>query len=202
MKRAILPLILLLLAASAFASGEEPVRRTIVVRDGKVITDGRDVVHFELGRRAYLGVQTVDLTSELRDHLGAPKDSGVMVGAVEDNSPADKAGLKVGDIVVSVDGKDIESAAALRLALRGKKDGDTVRVEVLRGRTRQTFVATVAEREMRNILPMDLDALPRALGTPEFRARLETLAPRCNELQERIKDLEGRLKELEKKLQK
>lgn len=200
MKRAILPLILLLLAASAFA--EDPVRRTIVVRDGKVITDSSDVVHFDMPRRAYLGVQTVDLTSELRDHLGAPKDSGVMIGSVEDNSPADKAGLKVGDIVVAVDGKDIESASALRLALRGKKDGDTVRVEVLRGRARQTFVATVAERQMRNILPMDLDDLPRALGTPEFRARLETLGPRCNELQERIKDLEGRLKELEKKLQK
>ena len=200
MKRAILPLILLLLAASAFA--EDPVRRTIVVRDGKVITDSSDIVHFDMPRRAYLGVQTVDLTSELRDHLGAPKDSGVMVGSVEDGSPADKAGLKVGDIVVAVDGKDIESAAALRLALRGKKDGDTVRVEVLRGRARQTFVATVAERQMRTILPMDLDDLPRALGTPEFRARLETLGPRCNELQERIKDLEGRLKELEKKLQK
>ena len=200
MKRAILPLILLLLAASAFA--EDPVRRTIVVRDGKVITDSSDIVHFDMPRRAYLGVQTVDLTSELRDHLGAPKDSGVMVGSVEDGSPADKAGLKVGDIVVAVDGKDIESASALRLALRGKKDGDTVRVEVLRGRARQTFVATVAERQMRTILPMDLDDLPRALGTPEFRARLETLGPRCNELQERIKDLEGRLKELEKKLQK
>jgi predicted metalloprotease with PDZ domain len=200
MKRAILPLILLLLAASAFA--EDPVRRTIVVRDGKVITDSSDVVRFELGRRAYLGVQTVDLTSELRDHLGAPKDSGVMVGSVEDGSPADKAGLKVGDIVVAVDGKDVESAAALRLALRGKKDGDTVRVEVLRGRARQTLVATVAEREMRNILPMDLDELPRVLGTPEFRARLGTMGPRCNELQDRIKDLEGRLKELEKKLQK
>lgn len=200
MKRAILPLILLLLAASAFA--EDPVRRTIVVRDGKVITDSSDIVHFDMPRRAYLGVQTVDLTSELRDHLGAPKDSGVMVGSVEDGSPADKAGLKVGDIVVAVDGKDVESAAGLRLALRGKKDGDTVRVEVLRGRARQTFVATVAERQMRTILPMDLDDLPRALGTPEFRARLETLGPRCNELQERIKDLEGRLKELEKKLQK
>lgn len=200
MKRAILPLILLLLAVSAFA--EDPVRRTIVVRDGKVITDSSDIVHFDMPRRAYLGVQTVDLTSELRDHLGAPKDSGVMVGSVEDGSPADKAGLKVGDIVVAVDGKDVESASALRLALRGKKDGDTVRVEVLRGRARQTFVATVAERQMRNILPMDLDDLPRALGTPEFRARLETMGPRCNELQERIKDLEGRLKELEKKLQK
>lgn len=200
MKRAILPLILLLLAVSAFA--EDPVRRTIVVRDGKVITDSSDIVHFDMPRRAYLGVQTVDLTAELRDHLGAPKDSGVMVGSVEDGSPADKAGLKVGDIVVAVDGKDIESASALRLALRGKKDGDTVRVEVLRGRARQTFVATVAERQMRTILPMDLDDLPRALGTPEFRARLETLGPRCNELQERIKDLEGRLKELEKKLQK
>jgi membrane-associated protease RseP (regulator of RpoE activity) len=202
MKRAILPLILVLLAASAFAEDPDPVRRTIVVRDGKVITDSSDVVHFELGRRAYLGVQTVDLTSELRDHLGAPKESGVMIGSVEDGSPADKAGLKVGDIVLSVDGKDIDSAAALRTALRGKKDGESVRLDVLRGRSRQTIVAAVAVREMRNILPMDLDDLPRALGTPEFRARLEALGPRCNELQDRIKELEGRLKELEKKLQK
>ena len=44
----------------------------------------------------YLGVELVDLTPELREHFGAPRDVGVMVGRVEPGSPAARAGLEVG----------------------------------------------------------------------------------------------------------
>ncbi len=197
----------LLASTAAFAEG--PVRRTIVVRDGKVVSssDGDMLEAFRLdselfgGKRAHLGVSLVDLSSELRDHFGAPKDAGLLVGSVENNSPADKAGIKTGDIIVSLDGKDVESASELRRSLREKKDGDTVRIEVLRGRGRQTFVATVVEREgPRMIIPRELEGLRRFEG-PEWKARIESLGD-CATLQSRIKELETRLKDLEKKLQK
>src|SRR5262249_2628786 len=130
------------------------------------------------------------------------KDSGLLVSSVEDGSPADKAGIKVGDIIVGIDGKDVESSGDLRRGLRDKKEGDSVRVEVLRGRARQTLVTSVVEREPRRLFVPDvIEGLGRDFGGPEWKARIETLGD-CATLQSRIKELESRLKDLEKKLQK
>lgn len=205
MKRIITIAVVLLAATAAFAQ-RPPVRRTntVVVRDGKVISgndlEGRAVIESLFAARAYIGVSLANLSPELREHFGAPKDAGVMVESVQDDSPADKAGLRVGDIVLSVEGKDVKSAVDLRLALRDKKEGDSVRIDLLRGRSRQTVVATVKERESPRLL--QLEDLPTVVGSPEFRARIERLGGDCGELQTRIKELESRLKELEKKLQK
>ncbi|HEY0372966.1 MAG TPA: PDZ domain-containing protein [Thermoanaerobaculia bacterium] len=205
MKKIILTAIALLITTTAFAQTPPPQRhtRTLVVRDGKVITDESDGIPFDFllgGPRAFLGVSLMNLSPELREHFGAPEDAGVMVESVQDGSPADKAGVKVGDIVLSVDGKEVKSSGDLRTGLKDKKDGDSVRLEVLRGRTRQTIVTTVKEREAPRV--MKLDELPGLMGSPEWRARFERFGGDCGDLQTRIKELETRLKDLEKKLQK
>jgi membrane-associated protease RseP (regulator of RpoE activity) len=207
-------LALLLVTTAAFADG--PTRRTIIVKDGKVITDSADGPDFDIlqrldgellspGKRAHLGVRLTDLSSELRDHFGAPKDSGVLVASVEEDSPAEKAGVKVGDIIVGVDGKDVASSTDLRRALKDKKEGDSVRLEVLRGRSRQSLVASVVERDggVRIFAPGEIAGLEglRQFNSPEWKARIETLGD-CGSLQSRIKELESRLKDLERKLQK
>jgi membrane-associated protease RseP (regulator of RpoE activity) len=191
--------------ASAFA--EKPIRRTVVIKDGKVITDGTQVL--ELGdvlggKRAYLGVSMVDISSELREHLGASRDAGVLVESVADGSPAEKAGVKVGDIIVAVDGKDVKSSSDLRAALRDKKEGDSVRIEVQRGRSRTALVASLIEKEgPRFLVPGDFEDLSKRLGSGEWRARVESFGGGdCEDLRTRIRDLESRLKDLEKKLQK
>lgn len=201
--------LLFLCAVPLLADG--PIRRTVVIKDGKVISNTGDlpadlnVFHFDgdlFGKRAYLGVSLIDLTAELREHYGASKEAGVLVGSIEDGSPAEKAGLRVGDIVVAIDGKDVDSAGDVRRGLHEKKDGETVRVEVLRGRARQTLVASVVEREGPGVFgPGDLGGLGRTLNSPEWKARIESLGD-CGSLQGRIKELESRLKELEKRLQK
>jgi membrane-associated protease RseP (regulator of RpoE activity) len=204
MKTKLIALVLVIAATPLFAQ-TAPQRRTVVIRDGKVISGDPSAVEFiEVlgGKRAYLGVTLVDLTSELREHYGTPKNAGVLVGSVEDNSPADKAGVRVGDILLSVDGEEIDSSGELRKALREKKDGDSVRIEALRGRSRQTFVASVIEKETPMIPGMPaIEGLRERINSPEWRARVATLGD-CGDLQTRIKDLEGRLKDLEKKLQK
>ena len=201
MKRIITTAFACILVTAALA--DQPVRRTntVIVRDGKLISgDGRFLVESLVGARAFLGVSVVPMSAELREHFGAPKETGVLVEGVQDDSPADKAGVRVGDIVLSVDGKDVKSAVDLRTALREKKDGDSVRVDLLRGRARQTVMATVKEREAPRML--EIEDLPTVIGSPEFRARLERAGGDCADLQTRIRELETRLKDLEKKLQK
>jgi len=202
MKKTLFILIALLVATTSLVAEEGKQRTTIVVRDGKLLDiDGEE---FLLGgKRAFLGVATTDLTPQLREHFGADKDAGVLVGSVEAGSPADKAGVKIGDILVSVDGKDIDSLSDIRRALREKKEGDSVRIEVIRGKNRQTLVATVVEKEfelprfMRNFNPDEFQK-----GLPQdWNARVFAM-PNCAELQAHIKELETRMKDLEKKLQK
>jgi membrane-associated protease RseP (regulator of RpoE activity) len=206
MKIRLFTIALLLSTTALFADG--PVRRTIVVKDGKVVSsteNGADVLldgEFFGGKRAFLGVSLVDLTDELREHFGAPKDTGTLVSSVEDGSPADKAGIRVGDIIVGLDGKDVESSGDLRRGLREKKDGDSVRVEVMRGHARQTLVTTVVEREGPRLFgPGNMVEGLRHFEGPEWKGRIEAIGD-CASLQSRIKELETRLKDLEKKLQK
>lgn len=199
MKRIITAALTLLLTTAAF--GDEPVRRTVIIKDGKVITDGREVRLDDAlfgGPRAYLGVSLTNLSSVLRDRLGVPKETGVLVESIEKDSPAEKAGVRAGDIILSIDGGEVDSARAVRQSLAGKKEGDSVRVEVLRDRSRQTLVAGV--KFTRGMPLMQLGELPALLGSPEWRARIESLGGDCGELQTRIKDLETRLKDLEKRL--
>ena len=194
-----------LFATSALAQKNQ--KRTVIIKDGKVLTDTVegfdhfDVFNFDdfAGRRAFLGVTLVDLTAELRQHYGAEKDAGVLVGSVEENGPAAKAGVRVGDIITAVDGQEITSTMQLRKALKDKKEGESVRLDVVRGRSRTTVVASVVERERPGLLRMsELEALRREPG--QWRTRVAT--PDCAELQSKLRELETKMKELEKKLQK
>jgi membrane-associated protease RseP (regulator of RpoE activity) len=98
-------------------------------------------------RRGYLGVGLTDLTPELRTHFGVPEDSGVMVSKVEPGSPAEKAGVKVGDVLTSVDGKEIKSSWDVQLKIRGQEEGQQVPLEVWRNGKVQTLSAAIEKRE-------------------------------------------------------
>jgi membrane-associated protease RseP (regulator of RpoE activity) len=101
----------------------------------------------ELHGRGYLGVHLMHLTQELRTHFGAPEDAGVMVAKVVPESPAEQAGVQVGDILVTVDGEKIDSPRKLSRTIREKEEGDTVSLEILRNGGLQIVSVTIAERE-------------------------------------------------------
>lgn len=90
--------------------------------------------------RGYLGVQIGNLTKEYAESLGLPESTkGAYVVEVTPDAPAAQAGLRPGDVVVSLNGRDIESSTELTRAVGGAKPGDTLRLEVLREGRRQTI---------------------------------------------------------------
>jgi predicted metalloprotease with PDZ domain len=80
-----------------------------------------------------LGVELVRTTPELREHLGAPEEHGVLVGKVLPGSVAEKAGVKVGDVITRVDGSEVSSAGEILEAIGGKS-GQSIDLEVVRDR--------------------------------------------------------------------
>jgi putative serine protease PepD len=71
---------------------------------------------------------------------------GAVITEVGGGSPADRAGMEPGDIVVDVDGTPIDGQGALIAAIRDRSPGDTIEIEVLRGGSRLTLTATLTER--------------------------------------------------------
>lgn len=99
------------------------------------------------GSRGYLGVEAVELTPELRQHFGAPADLGVMVSRVADDSPAQSAGLEVGDILTTVDDQSIASFADLFHQISRHEEGDAVRIEVWRDAQLLSFDAALTKAQ-------------------------------------------------------
>jgi serine protease Do len=83
--------------------------------------------------RGFLGITPQELTPELARNFGVPNTHGVAVATVVENSPAAKAGLKVGDVIVAVNGVNVEDVNSFRLQIAGFAPGTTVKLKVDRG---------------------------------------------------------------------
>jgi serine protease Do len=103
----------------------------------------------ELGamRRGEIGVTAQTVTPLLAKGLGLSRDWGVVLGDVEPGGPAHIAGLKTGDIVVSMDGKAMENARQFHVNLYQRAIGDVVKLEILREGKARTHNVAVLERE-------------------------------------------------------
>ncbi|QWG21732.1 DegQ family serine endoprotease [Bradyrhizobium sediminis] len=96
-------------------------------------------------RRGRLGIAVQDLTAELSDAMGLPShQSGAVVANVEAGSAAERAGLKSGDVITSVDNTPVRSASALRNKIGLLRVGDTAELAVTRGGKSMVIRATVA----------------------------------------------------------
>jgi serine protease Do len=95
--------------------------------------------------RGMIGVNLQAITPALAEGLKLPRSSGVLVSDVGPALPADVAGVQVGDVIVSMDGKPIDAVPVLTLALNTKAAGDVVTLEVLRGSRRLSVRVPVAE---------------------------------------------------------
>ncbi len=106
----------------------------------------QDEVHVTVrAGRGRLGLGAIQISSELRKHLGAPADRGVLIDQVRPDSPAAKAGLQVGDVITDVDGKPCKTVDDIVQAMADNKKGDTVAIGVARGSTHVDLRATLED---------------------------------------------------------
>ncbi|HKP69568.1 MAG TPA: PDZ domain-containing protein [Pyrinomonadaceae bacterium] len=99
---------------------------------------------FHTGSSRRLGVGVTTLTKQLSEHFGVT--SGVMVNDVKADSPAAKAGLKAGDIIVEIEGNAVKGDGDIIRAIRDKKEGD-VSLTFVRNGNRQTIRVTPEKME-------------------------------------------------------
>lgn len=94
--------------------------------------------------RGFLGVGLQPVP--LPDRFGIPQPAGVIVLTVEPDGPAEKAGLLLGDVIVTIDGHPVTDTADVLAALDAESIGRPVTLDILRGGERRTLTATVGER--------------------------------------------------------
>jgi S1-C subfamily serine protease len=91
----------------------------------QILTQGRVV-------RPYLGVGPLTVTPAIKAQAGLAVDQGVVLTDVASGSPAERAGLQQGDVIVAMDGKPITDEAGLRAQIQSHKIGDRVQITVNR----------------------------------------------------------------------
>ncbi len=96
--------------------------------------------------RGWLGVGIQDITPELAEYYGLELQKGVLVTQVFEGDPADKAGIKTNDIIISVDGKEISTARELSGMIANISVGDKTRLKLLRGGKQMTLTVTLGNQ--------------------------------------------------------
>ena len=105
-----------------------------------------DLIRSGSVERAYLAIVPQDVDESLAAGLHLRDTRGALIGDVSKGGPADKAGLRSGDVIVAFDGKPVENAAALRATVAESKPGRTVPVRIVRNGSEKTVDVALGER--------------------------------------------------------
>jgi serine protease Do len=116
-------------------------------------------------QRGYLGVGLQPLDENIAESLGLPKDRGEIVRSIQPNEPAARAGIQQGDVILRVNGRDVNPDQTVSFLIANTPVGSRVPLDIIRGGRRQTITVTVGQR------PTE-EELARQLGNTD-----EPLAP-------------------------
>jgi serine protease Do len=106
--------------------------KDMLVKDGKVV-------------RPFIGINMMEVDEAKARYLDMPAAEGVLIYQLIKGSPADLAGLKRADVILSIDGKKVESPKDLQTAIRSRKVGDTIKLTIWRDKKKMDVEVKLAE---------------------------------------------------------
>jgi serine protease Do len=155
---------------------------------------------FELagGEGAYLGVYLEEVTPERTKELGLKEERGAIVMKVVEDSPAQKSGLKENDVIVSFNGRRVDSVRELQRLLGETPAERTIQIEVVRGGSHQTLTTNLAKRSQKSFFDdrffkQNEEAAKRS---EEAMKRSEEALKRSLERSDELKSAQERLRTL------
>ncbi|MBN2828703.1 MAG: trypsin-like peptidase domain-containing protein [Candidatus Cloacimonetes bacterium] len=104
-----------------------------------------DIIESNSVKRAYLGISPQEIDDTLKETFELNEISGVLVAQVVEDTPADKAGLKRGDVILSIDGVKVPNVAKFRIAIAHRPIGVPVEFEIMRKNKSKTISAVLTE---------------------------------------------------------
>ncbi len=151
---------------------------------------------------SYLGIGAQEIDAERAKELKLPETRGVEVTRVEDDSPAAKAGLKQGDVVLQYNGERVQGTAQFVRLVRETPPGRQVTLQISRNGAPQTVTATVGERKALVYgrafgagpeVQQDMEKLREDLGkmrlNPKFQQDMARLRSELGDLRLRLPDM-------------
>ena len=131
-----------------------------IIKQGKVI-------------RGWLGVSIQDLTPELSKSLNIKQQNGALVADVVKDSPAEKAGLKRGDVITEFDKKPVENSTILRNLVSSTAPGKSAEIKIVRDGKEQTVNVTLTEfKEKKAVKKMQYNNVLKGITVQEVNASL------------------------------
>ncbi|WP_210528515.1 trypsin-like peptidase domain-containing protein [Rubellimicrobium arenae] len=131
--------------------------------------------------RGYLGVQIQPVTADIASALGLDQPEGVLVAGVQPDTPAAAAGLRDGDVIMSLDGEAVAEPEVLSRSVASREPGEKVRLQVWRSEEVVDLTATLAALPSETATP-DSDAAPLSgVAVPDLGLTLQELTPDLRE---------------------
>lgn len=97
-------------------------------------------------KRGYIGVQIAPITEDIASQLGLQNTEGALVGQIVGGGPAEKGGIRPGDVILSVNGKQVKNYGDLVSIVENTPVGETLKVEVWRNKGKVNLFIKVTER--------------------------------------------------------
>jgi serine protease Do len=139
-------------------------------------------------KRGWLGVQIQAVTDEIAESLGLKKSSGALVAGVVKDSPAETAGFKTGDVIISFDGREVPESRRLPRMVAETDVGKNVQVVIWRNGKRSNLTVQLGELEKvdQAALTEPAESAPTEKGGKEFKELGLSLAPLSKDLASRF----------------
>jgi len=154
--------------------------------------------HFKFMGGGTLGLSVMDLNRQLAEYFEIPGGRGVLVSEVEKEGPGAKAGLKAGDVIVSMGSVDVDDIDDMHWALSDYKAGDTVTVGYVRKGARRSSTVTVDEDSNPKVYRFRSHAAPEF----DFNFDLEGLREEGIRMKEHQQQLQKELKRVQEEVEK